>query len=343
MKVSITVIACTMIFWAYSAVGQTANMFDAGLFNDSTYKYLVKAGFLPQDKTKPLTEEQTELMHQFFYYTVALDETKAINKLWQEYAKNVSTSRSYSSYEAKSTYYSNNHYLVSLSTDDRKGYDTVIGGERYILMIAWKSKGFGDYLGIDTPKTGLPYFTTYKDFFVYPFFVTKASELNSWIKRHKEEFACPYEKKSWFDRWLFKQANKKEDSIAAYKCKEKQRMRLMQLLGLTPASTNSLFVEMWVKEGDQFRPAIDSSINFEYMPLVLSNQYLDGLNNYSIGSFSESSMLSQYPFSGLGYTWDWNVANITHVGLSEFVLSNNRKVYIRNVLNTKEYIRKVSQ
>ena len=43
-----------------------------------------------------------------------------------------------------------------------------------------------------------------------------------------------------------------------------RKTRLEQLLGLPPTADNDLFCEFWVREGDVFRPTIDSTLNFSY-------------------------------------------------------------------------------
>jgi hypothetical protein len=44
-----------------------------------------------------------------------------------------------------------------------------------------------------------------------------------------------------------------------------------------------------------------------------------------------------YPWTGLGYTYDWNPENASHVGLSEFILPLGSSVDVEKVVSVQEF------
>ena len=46
----------------------------------------------------------------------------------------------------------------------------------------------------------------------------------------------------------------------------------------------------------------------------------------------------KYPWTRLGYTYDWGDST-THVGLSEFILEQNATVMVKSVTSTVDYLK----
>jgi hypothetical protein len=61
------------------------------------------------------------------------------------------------------------------------------------------------------------------------------------------------------------------------------------------------------------------------------------LANQARASFADSSLYRRYPFTQLGYTYDWNPKNKKHEGLSEFVIGSNRNIVVNKVYKTMDY------
>ncbi|EAU62113.1 hypothetical protein [Stigmatella aurantiaca] len=101
--------------------------------------------------------------------------------------------------------------------------------------------------------------------------------------------------------------------------------RLNQYLGLLPATESDnarYFAEMWVKPGDLFRPCPDAEIDdstcgleFPASATAEHKNWINANYAYSYGFWQKT----HFPWSGLGYTYDWCNAD-THVGASEFVI-----------------------
>ncbi len=124
---------------------------------------------------------------------------------------------------------------------------------------------------------------------------------------------------------------------------KKLTMRLNQLLGLPPVSKYSYFLEVWVRPEDMVRPCFDPSINTNVCEFTAGKkdmerqEYMAWLYQYMYESYSDPDMMKQYPFSHLGYTYDWSPKNKSHVGLSEFVIGKNKDIYVRKIYTTRSY------
>ena len=101
-------------------------------------------------------------------------------------------------------------------------------------------------------------------------------------------------------------------------------LRLQQYLGLilNKYSTKTHFVEMWVKAEDLTRPCIDgeindSSCNLLPLPVPDSSPVVKAIytNSYT------NAKKEYYPWSGLGYTYDWGNPLKPHQGPSEFIIN----------------------
>ena len=121
-------------------------------------------------------------------------------------------------------------------------------------------------------------------------------------------------------------------------------LRLIQLLGLPPGSKYSYFVEMWVRPQDLFRPCPDKEITDGKcdlcFPFGTDVDHIKWINENRISRYYQCDLYNQYPWGQLGYTYDWNPDNKSHVGLSEFIIGTNKTVYINRIVTTQEYLSK---
>jgi len=113
-----------------------------------------------------------------------------------------------------------------------------------------------------------------------------------------------------------------------------QVFRLVQLLGLPPASPNDTVVEFWISPDYLFRPAAEPAINSvsaglstsASAPLISANYRTPAFwpawynGNYSTRYSFASGINNAYPYTQLGYTYDWSPARPNHHGASEFVI-----------------------
>lgn len=175
-------------------------------------------------------------------------------------------------------------------------------GEEYILVVSWKQD-----ISYYEPYLDSAYYNTGK----YPMWVTTAPEL---LQRMKKENA------------------------------EDVNLRLKQLLGLPPNSIYSYFVEFWVKPDDLFRPCPDNEITDSKCDLCFpentDSSYVSWINANRVSRYYQCDLYKKYPWTQLGYTYDWNADNKSHVGLSEFVIGDNKNIIIKAIYSTNDYLKK---
>lgn len=120
-------------------------------------------------------------------------------------------------------------------------------------------------------------------------------------------------------------------------------LRLQQYLGLVlnDSSNKTHFVEMWVKAEDLSRPCIDPEINdssCNAFSVPISSDKYPVLQKLYEGSYTGKE---NYPWTGLGYTYDWANPKKPRQGASEFLINpevnEQVEVEIADVKVTQEY------
>lgn len=114
-------------------------------------------------------------------------------------------------------------------------------------------------------------------------------------------------------------------------------LRLQQYLGLKLESIKTHFVEMWVKQEDLMRPCVDQEINDSSCTQLPTKNSANQTDLISLKQSSEG-----YPWTGLGYTYDWGNPKKPHEGASEFVIKRGTpqkkvEVEIVSVTRTEDY------
>lgn len=115
-------------------------------------------------------------------------------------------------------------------------------------------------------------------------------------------------------------------------------LRFEQLIGLPATTSNTHFTAFWVNPDDMNRPAYNADITSDVVELT----YYDGMSQAHIDwmdANSASSYYSAYPYpwTRLGYTYDW-ADNGTAYGLSEFIVQQGATVDVEYTLSTEEFI-----
>ncbi len=190
--------------------------------------------------------------------------------------------------------------LVPITHENRNLVWKNIGGEDYVLVVTWKQN-----VSFYKPYLDSAFYDTGK----YPIWVTTVPEL-----KHR---------------------------ILAENPKNVNR-RLVQLLGLPPNSVYSYFVEFWVKPQDLFRPCPDKEVTDQKCDICFPKDadaaHVTWINGNRINRYYQCDLYNQYPWTQLGYTYDWNPENKTHIGLSEFVIGQNKKIVLKGIFKTEEYL-----
>jgi hypothetical protein len=119
--------------------------------------------------------------------------------------------------------------------------------------------------------------------------------------------------------------------------------RLAQRLGLPPDAGYTQFVELWVRPADLVRPCPDPEVSdreCERSPPIpsehvrISASHREWFRTLRRTSYGPDG----YPFTGLGYTYDWNPAT-DEVGPSEFVLRSGKPATVKARRSTAAYCR----
>lgn len=123
-------------------------------------------------------------------------------------------------------------------------------------------------------------------------------------------------------------------------------LRLKQYLGLPPGPDQKydVFVELWVNPENIFRPCVDPEINDTKCDLNIPDHFPSVANIPDYGAFYQYLYFNRfrganrYPWTGIGYTYDWNKGDHqSKVGASEFILIPNTPYKIEQDVSTREY------
>lgn len=114
-------------------------------------------------------------------------------------------------------------------------------------------------------------------------------------------------------------------------------LRFEQLIGLPEGSAYTHFSAMWVDPDDIIRPGYawelsdtESAASFVKTP---SDEYKAWFDSNIIGSYYDSA----YPWTRLGYTYDW-AAGSGEYGLSEFLVRKDAVTQVEFTLSTDEFV-----
>jgi hypothetical protein len=120
-------------------------------------------------------------------------------------------------------------------------------------------------------------------------------------------------------------------------------LRLKQRFGLPPDAKKKFFVEFWVRPADLFRPCPDSDITDSEcqlcFPANTDSSYISWFNRNRVNSYYNCTLYSTYPWTQLGYSYDWNPDNRKHTGFSEFIIGKNKDILVNNYYTSEDYCR----
>ena len=120
-------------------------------------------------------------------------------------------------------------------------------------------------------------------------------------------------------------------------------LNILQLLGLPfEVNTSRYFIEAWVDPDSIFRPSPDNEITDTKAELQFPDNtpevYKIWFNNNILNSYFPNGLnAKKYPWTRLGYTYNWSF-DANEQGLSEYVLRKNSKIVIRSKAIPREYL-----
>lgn len=122
------------------------------------------------------------------------------------------------------------------------------------------------------------------------------------------------------------------------------RMRLLQLLGLPPDYGGDYIVLFYADCKGIFRPTPDSETNDHEASLAFPpdtpQEYRAWFEQYAEFAYTSST---PYPWTRLGYTYDWSADNRSHIGPGEFVVNTGSLVRVKAKLSVWQWYQQNNQ
>ncbi|MFY0542432.1 hypothetical protein [Nannocystis pusilla] len=114
--------------------------------------------------------------------------------------------------------------------------------------------------------------------------------------------------------------------------------RLERLMGLPPDNGKDRLVTLWVPLDGMFRPSPDPEIDDSVAQLDfradVDPEHKMWIEDLRAASYGDDP---GYPWTQLGYTYDWDADAGTEVGLSEFVIRAGTEVVVDGVAHQDDY------
>lgn len=120
------------------------------------------------------------------------------------------------------------------------------------------------------------------------------------------------------------------------------QLRLQQLVGVPLTSEYTHVTAMWVSPDDVIRPAYSTDLTNDVMPTSLPENTSQDYRDWFEGNIMWSYFDSQYPWTRLGYTYDW-AENSGEYGLTEFLVKEGAQVTIAYTDTISNYIKRLEQ
>jgi hypothetical protein len=120
------------------------------------------------------------------------------------------------------------------------------------------------------------------------------------------------------------------------------RTRLLQMLGLPLSTVHTQIVAVYVDAKALFRPSHDPEITDHTSQLT----YPEGVSanhhdwfEYNVSFSYEPG--NAYPWTQLGYTYDWHNPDKAHVGLSEFVAFKGTLAKVKYIKSCWQFVQEL--
>lgn len=145
----------------------------------------------------------------------------------------------------------------------------------------------------------------------------------------------------WGPVWTFT-----DKEIASYKdelkkCKDPET-RLKQLIGLPPDCDYTTFTGFWVSPENVKRPAYRTDIVSGEMTTSFDENVDTDFKEWFDGNILGSYFDGAYPWTRLGYTYDW-ADNDTEYGLTEFLVLDKAEITVEFTDTTAEFIDRITK
>lgn len=114
--------------------------------------------------------------------------------------------------------------------------------------------------------------------------------------------------------------------------------RLKQLIGLPPTSAYTHISAFWVDVSRVIRPAYQMDVTKQLDETCLETNLLGAHEEWFNANIVYSYFISDYPWTRLGYTYDWS-DGCDEYGLTEFLVLGGTEAEVEYTKTTEEFIR----
>ena len=117
-------------------------------------------------------------------------------------------------------------------------------------------------------------------------------------------------------------------------------MRVVQMLGLPPDYCGNRIVLFWAEKDSLFRPTPDPEIHDSEVLLDFRDdvdpRYRAWFEDYYRTAYYSDT---PYPWTRLGYTYDWHSGSPSAIGPAEFIVRPSTRVIVRDILSVPDWYR----
>lgn len=144
----------------------------------------------------------------------------------------------------------------------------------------------------------------------------------------------------WGPVWTFtdKEIAKYADEL---KNAEDPEMRMKQLISFAPDSEHSTVTGFWVDPAKVLRPAYQSDAADSSMVISFGETVDEEFQTWFDENTLSSYFYGSYPWTRLGYTYDW-ADNGTEYGMTEFIVNSEAEVEVAFTETTEEFINRLT-
>lgn len=119
-------------------------------------------------------------------------------------------------------------------------------------------------------------------------------------------------------------------------------MRLRQIVAFAPDAEHSTVTGFWVDPSDVLRPAYQSDPTDGSMTVSFGEDVDEDFKNWFDANILSSYFYGSYPWTRLGYTYDW-ADNGNEYGLSEFIVKDGAEVEVEFTETTDEFLERITK
>lgn len=149
-------------------------------------------------------------------------------------------------------------------------------------------------------------------------------------------------KLEWGKVWTFTEGELAKKYTAEQGKVKDWELRLKELIGFPPDDRHSTVTGMWVRPADIRRPAYQPDPAKGNMRTNFGKDVDPSYKTWFDGNIVGSYFDDAYPWTRLGYTYDWGGTG-TEYGLTEFIVNEGAQVEVDFTENTAAFLKRLAK